>query len=138
MIRIEESPTNAMIDDALKTYPDECCGFMLGIQNQNESTVTEIRVINNSKQGDRRRRFEISPLDYMYAERYADENNLALLGVYHSHPDHPSRPSETDRLAAQPNFSYLIISIIDGKFNTQQSWRLNDEHQFEEETIITN
>jgi proteasome lid subunit RPN8/RPN11 len=58
------------------------------------------------------------------------------LGIYHSHPKHPAIPSETDRLAAQPFFSYVIISVIDKDTIDLRSWLLNDERQFEEEKIL--
>jgi proteasome lid subunit RPN8/RPN11 len=91
----------------------------------------------NHKDGDKRRRFEINPIDYMKAERYAAEHDLSLLGVYHSHPLHPAIPSETDRLAAQPFFSYLIISVFPDNPVVLRSWRLNEQVQFEEELVHT-
>ena len=93
--------------------------------------ILEILVVNNSKQGDKRKRFEISPKDYMRGEQYALETELDFLGIYHSHPNHPAVPSEHDRVAAQPFFSYIIISVLDGKSVHYRSWRLNDAFQFE-------
>ena len=72
----------------------------------------------------------------MKAERFALENDLTLLGVYHSHPNHPAIPSEHDLKQAVPYFSYLIASIYDGKFKEITSWQLNEESkQFKEEPI---
>ena len=125
-----------MIADAVKSFPDECCGFMFGKEEPDNRTISIVNTVRNSKEGDKRRRFEITPLDYMSAERYADENDLLLLGIYHSHPNHPSIPSEHDRIAAQIYFSYVIISVREKEFNSIQSWRLNDTSKFEEEQII--
>jgi proteasome lid subunit RPN8/RPN11 len=136
MITIEQAAREAMIADGVSTFPDECCGFMFGKEEGDDRTVSSILAANNAKEGDKKRRYQVSPFDYMKAEQHADDNNLQLLGVYHSHPNHPSVPSETDRVNAQPYFSYVIVSIMEGKFNTIQSWRLNDEAQFEEEKII--
>ncbi|HZG23123.1 MAG TPA: M67 family metallopeptidase [Chitinophagaceae bacterium] len=143
ILNIHQDAKKAMIEDALNAYPDECCGFFFGFDDGQNRTISSILVVNNSKQGDKRRRFEISPQDYLKAERYADDNNLQLLGVYHSHPDHPAIPSETDRKSAQPFFSYIIISIVGGKLNNLRSWQLSvdndvgkDGHQFEEESIF--
>ncbi len=136
MLKIESTAREAMIIDALGSYPDECCGFMAGTEEGDTRTVTSILTVGNVKEGDKRRRFEIAPMDYVNAEKYADEHNLLLLGIYHSHPEHPSIPSETDRLAAQPYFSYVIISIMNKAFNSVQSWRLNESFQFEEEEIV--
>ena len=136
MLKIESKPKDEMIIDGINSFPDECCGFMFGTEDGDTRTVTTSLVVHNSKEGDKRRRFEISPMDYMNAERFADDNNLLLLGIYHSHPNHPSIPSEHDRVAAQVYFSYVIISIMGKKFANIQSWRLNEASQFEEEQII--
>ena len=135
MIEIQPSVKNNMIMDAEKTFPDECCGFIIG-----DGVKQEINLaipVHNAKEGDKRRRFEISPGDYLKAEQLADEKGLVLLGVYHSHPNHPSIPSEMDRLAAQPNFSYIILSVMNGSFASMQSWKLNEQSQFEEEIIFS-
>jgi proteasome lid subunit RPN8/RPN11 len=134
MIFIEESPLNEMYRDALQSFPDECCGFLFGKETAELRRITNILVVNNSKEGDKRRRFEIAPKDYMNAERFAEKNNLQFLGIYHSHPKHPAIPSEHDRVAAQPYFSYVIISV-DDVISDIRSWQLNDDLKFEEETI---
>jgi proteasome lid subunit RPN8/RPN11 len=135
MLLVEQGPLDEMFRDALQTFPDECCGFFFGKENGEERIVTSMLLVNNSKEGDKRRRFEIAPKDYLNAERFADENALTLLGVYHSHPNHPAIPSEHDRVAAQPFFSYIIISVKQDEIAGIRSWQLNDSFQFEEETI---
>lgn len=135
MLVIEKKPLNEMFQDALQSFPDECCGFFFGKELNDERIVTDVLVVNNSKEGDKRRRFVISPKDYLNAERFADENQLQLLGVYHSHPNHPAIPSEHDRVAAQPYFSYIIISVMENEIADIRSWQLNDDLQFEEEKI---
>ncbi len=136
MITIQPIARDLIMKDAVQAFPDECCGFLFGEEDsEGNRTISDIQVVNNAKEGDKRRRFEIAPLDYMRAEQYAEENNQLLLGVYHSHPNHPAIPSEHDRVAAQPWFSYVIISVLEGKIGPVRSWRLNDEAQFEEETV---
>lgn len=135
MLLIEGGIKEMMIKDALDNFPNECCGFFFGTEKEDERTITEITIVNNAKEGDKRRRFEISPRDYLKAEQFADGHKLQLLGVYHSHPNHPAVPSEHDRIAALPSFSYIIISLIENQFNDIRSWRLNSETQFEEEKI---
>ena len=135
MIVFEQKPLDEMYQDALKSYPDECCGFFFGNETGEERIITSLMVVNNSKEGDKRRRFEIAPKDYLDAERYADEIEVQLLGVYHSHPNHPAVPSEHDRVAAQPYFSYVIISVKENEIADLRSWQLNENLQFEEEKI---
>lgn len=136
-IRIEPKALDAMIRDTVNGYPDECCGFFFGRETANQRIITDVLIVHNAKEGDKRRRYLIAPKDYLKAEQYADEHGLTLLGVYHSHPDHPAVPSEYDRVAAQPYFSYIILSIRSGGFADIRSWQLNDEEQFEEEVVET-
>lgn len=124
-----------MVADAISHFPDECCGFLFGNETEEERIIERVVIVENAKEGDKRRNYQITPLDYLKAERYADEHNLLLLGVYHSHPNHPAIPSEHDRLAAQPWFSYVILSVINNTYAGLRSWRLNEEQQFEEEKI---
>ena len=136
MISITPSAYAMMTQDAVHSFPDECCGFMFGTEDKDGNrNITEVIVVNNAKEGDKRKRFEISPKDYLLAERHADERALQLLGVYHSHPNHPAIPSEHDRVAAQPYFSYIIISVYDEKVDHTRSWRLNESFQFDEEAV---
>jgi len=148
MIIIEPRVRQLLVEDALNTFPDECCGFLFGREEHDGTRlVVDILVVDNSKEGDKTRRFEISPQDYMAAETHALDHDWVLLGIYHSHPKHPAIPSETDRLSAQPYFSYVIISVMDdpkvppsaplaGGTIDLRSWLLNDERQFEEEKIL--
>jgi proteasome lid subunit RPN8/RPN11 len=124
-----------MKDHAVRTYPMECCGFVFGTETTDERQVSEIQSVINSKQGDQRRRFEIDPMDYLKAERYALAHDITLLGIYHSHPDHPAIPSEHDLKQAVPFFSYLILSTGKEKVNKVTSWQLEDQ-KFEEEEIV--
>ncbi len=119
---------------AEREYPFECCGFFFG-EESGDRKITHIREVSNAKAGDKRRRFEISADDYRKAEKFALEHDLVLLGVYHSHPDHPAEPSEHDRSVAMPYFSYIIVSVYDGDKKEIRSWQLNEERNFEEERV---
>ena len=117
-----------------KDFPNECVGFLYGTEKDEIRTIELARPIINSKDGDQRRRFEVSPIDYMKAEQYALLNDTTLIGVYHSHPQHPAIPSEHDLKQALPFFSYIIVSVLDGKSDKLFSWRLNETgEKFEQE-----
>ncbi len=134
MIVIEPNPIARMKSHAVSIFPDECCGFLFGAEeNDGTRTISTVKEVNNAKPGDKRRRFEITAKDYMQAEQFALDNAIILLGIYHSHPNHPAIPSEHDRVAAQPYFSYVIISVEQGHIDHIRSWRLNEVAQFEEE-----
>lgn len=133
-MEISKEALRKMSRHAEAEYPNECCGFFYGLEGEVRK-VRIVREVENAREGDQRRRFRIDPEDYQKAERYAIEQDLDLLGVYHSHPDHPAEPSEHDREVAMPWFSYFIISVQDGKVADTRSWKLNNNRQFEEETI---
>ena len=119
-------------------YPEEGAGFLLGMDSGNGTrAVTSIFPLINSREDEaRHNRYLITPEDYLKAELTADELGLSLIGVFHSHPDHPNRPSEFDREWAQPFFSYIITSINEGKAVESRSWRLaEDRTKFEEEEL---
>ncbi|MEO1435689.1 MAG: M67 family metallopeptidase [Bacteroidota bacterium] len=136
ILSITESAKKVIIDHLEATFPNEGCGFFFGKLNGEERIVTLSQPVQNVKEGDQRRRFEIAPIDYMKAERFAIENDLDLLGVFHSHPNHPAVPSVHDLNQAVPVFSYIIASIQDGQEADFTSWRVkSDVHEFEAETV---
>ena len=113
------------------TYPDECCGALIGRDGNVHSTFALPNVTDEGP----RRRFRVSPDDYRVSERRAAESGAELLGFYHSHPDHPARPSQYDLDHAWPFFSYVIVAVRGGVPEDMTSWRLRDDRSgFEEET----
>lgn len=116
-------------------YPHEACGFFAGVERDGVRTVQSLWTVNNISTENLRRRFVIDPLDYLQAERKVERNGMDLLGVFHSHPDHPATPSEYDLRSAQPFFSYVIASVNKGVLGEIRSFRLNEDH-FESEQVI--
>lgn len=129
------SAMNEMKSHGEDAFPNECCGFFYGEENDGFRVVTLAKRIENVKEGDQRRRFEISGKDYLKAERFAAKEGITLLGIYHSHPVHPAIPSEHDLAVAMPWFSYLIVSVEPEGVDHVRSWQLTPEREFEEETI---
>ena len=121
-----------------ESYPEEGAGFLLGTDSGNgKRAVTSIFPLTNSREDEaRHNRYLITAEEYLKAELRADKLGLSLIGVFHSHPDHPNQPSEYDREWAQPYFSYIITSVKEGKAVESRSWRLTeDRSKFEEEKI---
>jgi proteasome lid subunit RPN8/RPN11 len=117
---------------AAETYPHECCGALLGGAGE----VTAVLPLPNTTEEGPRRRFLVRPGDYAAAEREAARQGADLLGFYHSHPDHPARPSQYDLDHAWPFFSYIIVSVVAGEPGPMTSWRLRDDRSaFDEEPL---
>jgi proteasome lid subunit RPN8/RPN11 len=115
-----------------EAFPHECCGAMLG----SDGVVHEAFRLPNTTEEGPRRRFLVRPDDYRAAEKRAREADLELLGFYHSHPDHPARPSQYDLDHAWPSLSYVIVSVMAGKDTLLTSWRLKDDRSaFDEENV---
>ncbi len=104
-------------------YPHECCGALIG----RGARVTEAVTLPNTTDEGPRRRFLVSPADYRLAERLAAESDRELVGFYHSHPDHPARPSQHDLAHAWPFFAYVILSVRRGEPAELTAWRLRDD-----------
>ena len=114
------------------TYPNECCGALIG----RAGVVTETLALPNTTEEGPRRRFMVRPQDYRAAEKRATEAGAELLGFYHSHPDHPARPSQYDLDHAWPFFSYVIVSVREGVSGDMTSWRLREDRSaFDEEDL---
>ena len=135
MLRISQSHLQVLFQEALETYPSECCGFLLGTEEKGVQHVKRLVVCTNEAIN-KRTNFLISANCYREAEQKADENGLCLLGVYHSHPNCAATPSELDSLAAFPYFSYLILSVSKDGATGVRCWKLNGQLLFEEEEII--
>jgi cysteine synthase B len=106
-----------------ETYPNECCGALYG----RDGVVTSTFALPNTTDEGPRRRFLVRPQDYTAAERRASELGVELLGFYHSHPDHPARPSQFDLDHAWPFFSYIIVAVRAGTPEAMTSWRLRED-----------
>jgi proteasome lid subunit RPN8/RPN11 len=125
----------AVIDrHAAETYPHECCGALYG--RADSDIIGEALPLPNTTEEGPRRRFLIRPADYRWAEAHATKSGQELVGFYHSHPDHPARPSQHDLDHAWPNMHYLITSVLDGRVDVTRAWRLRDDRsQFDELTL---
>jgi proteasome lid subunit RPN8/RPN11 len=112
-----------------QTYPHECCGALVG----KGDVVTQAVELPNTTEEGPRRRFLVRPSDYMIAEKRASELGGELLGFYHSHPDHPARPSQFDLDHAWPNFHYVIVAVASAVSAAMTAWFLKDDRSSFEE-----
>ena len=123
-----------------EAYPHECCGALLGSEGGDgvRAVVALHEADNRREAGAAPRRFLITAEDYRTIERAARERSLDVLGFYHSHPDHPARPSDYDREHAFPWYSYVIVAVLDGVAGETTSWILDDDRvSFQEESVVT-
>lgn len=121
-----------------KSYPEEGAGLLLGSSNGDLRLVTSILKLTNAREDKaRHNRYLLTAQDMLRGEQEAAKLGLDIVGVFHSHPDHPNRPSEFDREWAMPWFSYIITSVHTGVAAGSRSWRLSDDRaQFIEEDLL--
>lgn len=106
-----------------ETFPHECCGALVGRDGQ----VTAVVPLPNTTEEGPRRRFMVRPSDYRVAEQQASQHGADLLGFYHSHPDHPARPSQYDLDHAWPTFAYVIVSVMSAVAKDMTVWYLKED-----------
>jgi proteasome lid subunit RPN8/RPN11 len=124
-------------DHAKETYPEECAGALIGVNTGDMKVVVDVWRAENTHEEDRGRRFLIEPLKIKEFEERAQEQDMDLLGFYHSHPDHPAQPSKYDREHAWPYYSYVIASVSEDDVKDMRSWVLRDDRSgYDEEHIV--
>lgn len=157
MILVSDSDLALIREHAVRTFPRECVGVILGDIEGEVRRIREARPLDNTfdpeweaearkELGDlsaapdfgQERRYLVSP-DAMFALMQEERRTRRrVLGFYHSHPNHPARPSVHDRDWASPWYTYLIISVLDGRPDAMTAWQLNDDRtQFVQETLKT-
>jgi proteasome lid subunit RPN8/RPN11 len=118
---------------ALSTFPEECCGLMVGNSSRNYNDngtkqITRIRRMDNAFDPSQRfHRYSIDPREFLKEEKSAEERGEEIIGVYHSHPNAPAKPSEFDRVHAWPELSYIIIEVVNGRILETKSWILRED-----------
>jgi proteasome lid subunit RPN8/RPN11 len=157
VLHLSPDHVKAIATHAERTYPEECCGLLLGKltrQNQQESrtlvevletqnawseeTAAEMQDIVNQSAAlgtTKTSRYWIDPQDLLNGQRYARDRQLDIIGIYHSHPNHSAVPSECDRTLAWSHYSYMIVSVQQGEAQDVRCWSLDDQHQFQAEDL---
>ena len=125
MIRIDPEPWAAMVAHARETYPNECCGAMLGSTDGEQKRVQVSLPLQNAFEGTQAARYELRPEDLLAADRAARERQMDLIGIYHSHPDCDAYFSKTDLQNSCPWYSFVVLSIQKGEFHHANSWLPN-------------
>jgi len=143
MINLPLSLLRQIYDHAEASYPNECCGLMIGTTNAGKNHVVHaVRPCKNLNLERARDRYLMDPQDQLRIMREFENGPWDIIGVYHSHPDHPSRASQTDTDRAMEimatNWSYIIVSVQKGTAAGAQCWMLNEaEGKFNEEAIVS-
>lgn len=152
MLKLNAAHLQEIQNHAESTYPEECCGILIGKMQGDTKTLIEVlptanswgdeavdnfSTIATSKPTSKRDRFSIAPRVLFEVQKETRSRNLDIIGIFHSHPDNPAHPSEFDRAIAWATYSYIIVSVQNGKACDFRSWMLDDEHKFQPEEIIT-
>lgn len=137
-LAIPEACEEQMRRLALESYPHECCGFLIGSEMEGIRRLEQVEAALNENSTSPRNRFLITPEALRVLERRLKGTGRILLGFFHSHPDHPARPSQFDREHAWPWYSYVIVNVTPRATGALKSWRLEDDRSgYWEEKVVT-
>ena len=137
MIKIESGAWETMVAHAQSTFPDECCGVMVGKIDGDAKNVTAAFAVENAYKGGQEDRYEIRPEDLLAADKKARAEGLDLIGIFHSHPDCDAYFSKTDLENSCPWYSFVVLSIQKGAFHHANSWLPNfDQTAAEKEELV--
>lgn len=132
MLVISPEAQAKIVEEAQRAYPHEGCGLLVGKRDGENFVVTEAPTATNENSDRPKVWYDLSPDQQRRIEKEAGTRGLAVLGFYHSHPDHPARPSEGDRSRAFGSYLYLIASVEKGKYKEMTAWALDDDMAFPE------
>ena len=138
MITLEQKHLSGINEHGERDYPYECCGLLIGRFEEDGSKVTiETYAISNAREEEaKRNRFLIRPEELMRGEHHARELGLEIIGFYHSHPDEAAVPSKYDLEHAWPTYSYIVVSVKQGRADSLRSWEMKaDRSKFGEEEL---
>jgi proteasome lid subunit RPN8/RPN11 len=129
-IVLPKSIASQIESEGVKAYPNECCGILIGREVNGKKRVERLAPMKNVfDSGEQYHRFTIDPLAQIEAEKSADDAGQLVLGYYHSHPDHPAKPSEYDRTHVPPwsFYGHIIVAIEKGRPAAMTAWFMNEE-----------
>lgn len=135
MLSIDNDKLREIEHQAKKSYPLECCGLLIGT-NTSEKKVIEVRPVQNKNTERTHDRYEIEGKEFTKIDKESAKKGLQIIGIYHSHPDHPAIPSAFDTEHAWAGYSYMIASVENGSKIEIRAWVFDEEKkEFEEEEI---
>ncbi len=140
-VKIKKEVMDQILDHVKASYPHECCGLMVGESYDNKEVI-DYRIIPNINKERAHDRYVMDPKVWNQVDQDLREKKLEILGIVHSHPDHPSVPSEFDRehaaaIFAHEVYSYVVVACEKGEKTKAQSWILKETtEKFEEEEIV--
>ena len=140
-LRLGREVLDRMLRHCIESYPYECCGLMLGYEREDGKYVVDVVKVRNVHEGDKRVRYRIDPMEYYEVEKQAEARGLQVVGIYHSHPNVPARPSQYDLSYSFPWYSYLIISVSGDRVNEYRAWVRDDSSEnprFVEQSVEVN
>ena len=138
-IELTEQNRKQIEQHAVETYPNECCGLLLGREENGRQVIAEVAPIQNAWQSMENNPYEVrpedslrnrslvDPKDWLRIDREARQRGLDIISFYHSHPDHPARPSEFDRKHALPFIIYVILAVEKRVPREMTAWLLSED-----------
>jgi len=139
MLKITRQLYDSLCQQGEQTYPNECCGVLLGQIDDDIREVTSIARAGNTRTDSAHNRYNIDPKELIKVQSEGRKRGEDIVGFYHSHPDHPARWSQTDFAEAHwYGCSYVITSVEKGKAVLTNSFALEGINEEEKKLVDEN
>jgi proteasome lid subunit RPN8/RPN11 len=127
-IVLNQQTLQAIYSHVAEGYPEECCGLLIGlIEGETKTVINARRMKNVFEKSEKFHRYTIDPVEYMNVENEIESDGKEIVGIYHSHPNAPPKPSLFDKQHAWPTLSYVVVEVRDSKPVKTLSWVLKDD-----------
>lgn len=136
MLELDRELVDRMIAHAEEIYPRECCGLLVGRSAGGTRLATELHRTGNLNTERAHDRYILDPQDWQRIDAAARAKGLDIVGIYHTHPDHPSEPSKFDLDHAWEGYSYVVVEVARGRVASWRSWVKQDERFVQEESRV--
>tara|TARA_Y100000817_G_scaffold154425_2_gene120688 strand:- start:3672 stop:4100 length:429 start_codon:yes stop_codon:yes gene_type:complete len=139
VVKISTDTNKKLIKICENGFPNEVCGVLVGKitgDNYDRYDILDFAACKNLNTERAVDRYELDPRDYMLADKEASSKGHEIIGIYHSHPNHPAIASKTDKLFAQERYIYLIYSIYEKEYKNLIGWVLNKREDKMDQILI--
>ena len=122
-IILSKDQKEVLVSHAKKCVPAESCALLFGKMDSDSCSVSDVFLAQNTE--DSPVNFTISNEELLKGYKLAEQKNLDVVGIFHSHPNSDAIPSYTDREFMQIN--PVVWVIFSNRYDDLKAYILDSE-----------